>query len=320
MLSFSGNHGDLVIAQLANVPRCGDARYTIPYDDYMLHALEFILVKVRDVFGPVVEDRHRSWYRVKALTKINQNESFSLICSKYSFMRYFMLLSFVFFAETLFSQSFFTKADSFFRTYVADGAVRYQALSENPQQLQDLVKEIAELDLSNKRVTPEFLKAFYINTYNLLVIKQVVDHYPIKGPMEVEGFFDHIQHSVMGQNMTLNELEKQTLFYQFPDPRLHFVLVCAAKGCPPLAAYSYSPEELDLQLTERTSEVMNLDSFIRVKGEKVFISKIFDWYSEDFGGSSKAKVGFINKYRKEKIDVNKAVGYYPYDWSLNDTK
>ena len=76
--------------------------------------------------------------------------------------------------------------------------------------------------------------------------------------MKIRGFFDGIKHTVMGEEVTLNQLEKGLLYPQFPDPRLHFVLVCAAKGCPPLDNCAYQPEKLDDQLTKRTARDFEL--------------------------------------------------------------
>ena len=233
-------------------------------------------------------------------------------------MRYFLIVTICMIFFDAPAQSFFDRADSFFSQYVDDGSVNYAMIRKEPRTLNALVKEIAELDLSNKRVTADYLKSFYINAYNILVIKQVVDRYPIDGPLKVAGFFDGIRHTVMGQEMTLDELEKGTLYKQFSDPRLHFVLVCAAKGCPPLVSYSYKPTGLDKQLTTRTREVLNLDWFIRVNNGKVQVSKIFEWYKGDFAKDAGSVKAFINQYRKPAIEENMKLGSYEYDWALNE--
>jgi len=233
-------------------------------------------------------------------------------------MRYFLILTICMSFFEASAQTFFDRADAFFSQYVDEGNVNYALIRKEPRTLNALVKEIAELDLSNKRVTADYLKSFYINAYNILVIKQVVDRYPIAGPLKVEGFFNGIKHTVMGQEMTLDELEKGTLYKQFPDPRLHFVLVCAAKGCPPLASYSYKPTGLERQLTTRTREVLNLDWFIRVNNGKVQVSQIFEWYKGDFEKDGESVKTFINQYRKPAIEENMKLGSYEYDWALNE--
>lgn len=232
-------------------------------------------------------------------------------------MRYLILFLFCFLTQIGFGQSFFDQADEFFAKYVKEGKVDYVTIRKNQKELEQLTDYIAKLDLSNKRVTAGFLKAFYINSYNLLVIKQVVDLYPIEGPLKVEGFFNGIKHPVMGQMMTLDELEKGTLSKQFPDARLHFVLVCAAKGCPPLASFAYQPDDLEQQLKDRTSYVLNLSWFIRVSKAGVELSEIFSWYQQDFVKQNQTVYDFVNEYRTKKLPQLKEIRYYKYDWSLN---
>jgi hypothetical protein len=211
--------------------------------------------------------------------------------------------------------TFFDRADAFFKKNVTEGRVNYAGIKKNPAELTVLVKEIETMRLTD---TDPKLKAFLINAYNLLVIKQVVDLYPIKGPLAVDGFFSKTSFKVMGVSMTLDQLEKGTLYKKFPDPRLHFVLVCAAKGCPPLVNYSFKPEIQEQQLTDRTRQVLNLDWFIRVQDSKVEISQIFSWYEADFLSKTSTVLGYINTYRSKKINEKSSLAYYEYDWLLNE--
>jgi len=107
---------------------------------------------------------------------------------------------------------------------------------------------------------------------------------------------------------------------KYPDPRIHFAVVCAALGCPQLTNYAYKPEYLDKQLDVVTSKSLNRDYFIRIRPsqQKVEISKIFEWYRSDFGENN--ILTFINKYRDKKIPESFEVVYYEYDWNLNRVK
>lgn len=232
-------------------------------------------------------------------------------------MRYTTIILFCLLGYQAVCQSFFDRADVFFAKYVKEGMVDYAGIRKNSAELDALTREIAELDLSNKRVTAGYLKAFYINSYNLLVIREVVDNYPIEGPLQVKGFFDGIKHVVMKQQMTLDELEKKTLYAQFTDPRLHFVLVCAAKGCPPLANFAYKPDMVEAQIEARAKLVLNLPLFIRVNKTDVQFSEIFKWYQQDFTKENQTVIDFVNQYRSKKLPQLKVISYYKYDWSLN---
>ena len=211
--------------------------------------------------------------------------------------------------------SFFELSDTFFQKYVdEDGGVDYTTIKSNRQMMNDLVSKIAEFDLDG--ASEPVQKAFLINAYNILVIQQVVDLLPLKSPLDNEAFFNGISHPVAGKDLTLDQLEKETLYKMFPDPRLHFVLVCAAKSCPPLAQMAFVPGSLEQQVEERTKWVMNLPWFILVNDSTVQFSQIFNWYSADFGGTEESLLKYVNRYRDGEIK-GKDIGYYEYDWTLN---
>jgi len=226
----------------------------------------------------------------------------------------FLLLVLIFSVSQFSIAQFFENADSFFKLYVVSDRVLYQDLLENKDELNKLTKQIAQMKVED--LSDSEKKAFYINAYNLLVIDQVVSNYPINSVMDVSGFFDKTKFVVGGEKLTLNKLEKEKLLKEYKDPRLHFVLVCGAKGCPPITNFSYKPEKLEEQLNYQTELAINDPLFIRVTTNGVQVSQIFEWYISDFGGSKNASLNFINNYRTSKLDGG--VSYYTYDWSLND--
>jgi hypothetical protein len=213
---------------------------------------------------------------------------------------------------------FFQQANMFFSQYVKSGKVDYAAINNNPEQLQKMVDEIKNIDLTGK--SESFHKAFYINAYNVLAIQQVIEKYPINGPLQVAGFFDNWNHQVAGKEMTLDELEKKYLFPNFYDSRMHFALVCAADGCPPLASFAYQPDKIDKQLNDITRKALNDENFIRLfeKKEQVQLSQIFSWYRKDFLQNNDNIIAYINQYRDNKIPDDYKVKFYEYDWSLNE--
>jgi len=120
--------------------------------------------------------------------------------------------------------------------------------------------------------------------------------------------------------MTLNFLEVKKLVLEYEDPLIHFALACAAESCPPLASAAYFPDQLQEQLKKRTRLSINDEDWIKVNSaqKKVEISKIFDWYKKDFGMTGMSVLEFINKHRKVRIPDDYEIGYYEYDWGLNE--
>ena len=215
--------------------------------------------------------------------------------------------------------TFFAKADTFFENNVTNGRVAYKKISSNTSDLDELLKLAKEIRIS--KTDEKTYKAFWINAYNLSVIKGIVDSYPIKSPLDKNGFFDKITYDIGGKEITLNDIENKLLRANFPkEARFHFVLVCAGLGCPPIISEAYLPNTLEEQLQRQTELSLNNPDFVRIKGKKILLSQIFEWYKGDFTQDGKSLVDFVNLYRKEKLDSKAKVGYYPYDWTLNETK
>ena len=232
----------------------------------------------------------------------------------------FFILCVAFIAQDAFAQdlkTFFKDANDFFATNVVDNKIKYQAIKDNPAAFKKLTDFIASAN--TKGYSESELKAFSINAYNLLVIKGVVDNYPIGRPLDVEGFFDAIKYKAAGKNTTLNNYEKKELLNKYKDARLHFVLVCAAVSCPPIANFAYMPDKLEEQIEARTKAAINDESFIRYDDftGKAEISKIFEWYVDDFKPNVKK---FINQYKTGGFADDTKISYYNYDWTLNDAR
>jgi hypothetical protein len=223
--------------------------------------------------------------------------------------------------SVLLAQStFFTKADAFFKENIAGGRVDYAGIKASPAVLNELVGMVAKFDLAGSPKATG--KAFLLNAYNILVIKNVVDNFPIAKPLDVPGFFDTKKFTIAGESLTLSDIENKKIRPVYKDARVHFALVCAALSCPPIPAYAFTPEKVETQLESLTKAAMNSTSFIKVSDDKktAELSMIFDWYKEDFLAVSKTQVDYVNKYRTTPIPAGYKQSFYTYNWSLNVKK
>lgn len=223
-------------------------------------------------------------------------------------------ISFEGFSQDL--NTFLSKADAFFKANVANGKVAYSKIHASQEELNTILK-IAE-GVSVTKSDANNYQAFWINAYNLSVIKGIIDNYPTNSPLDNKGFFDKTTFSLGGENITLNDIEHKLLRGNFKDARFHFVLVCGAVGCPPLISKAYLPSTLDAQLEKQTKIAIN-GSFLRVntKKKRVQASQIMEWYKEDFTMNGKSEIDFINTYRTEQLDSKFKLSYFPYDWKVN---
>jgi len=243
---------------------------------------------------------------------------FNLLLKTHAMRHFFNVLVLIFISGTAWGQGnsmndHLDRVDIFFEKHVKDGFVDYRAIDQEQSGIRQLVKDLATIaPLESQK------KAFWINAYNILVIYSVIQSYPTNSVMDDDNFFSKEEHTVSGKKLSLDQLEKELLFEYYPDARLHFVLVCGAVSCPPLYSGAFRPENLEQQLAERTAKAINSDAFIRIdnKNKRVGLSRIFEWYSADFGGKVNF-LSYINRYRKVKIPSQYTTYYYDYIWMLN---
>jgi len=214
--------------------------------------------------------------------------------------------------------AFNKSADNFLKQYVVGGKIDYKNLKKRFSEIDQLYKSLAQVDLDN--MSDADIKAFYINAYNIIVIRQITDYYPLKSALDKNGFFDKVKHNVGGESLTLDQIEKGKVIIPFKDPRVHFAFSCAAQGCPELANFAFMGATIDQQLEKRTKNAINNPDFIMVKADKkeVKLSMIFKWYEKDFTLEAPSVMAYINKYRTQKIPASYDTSFYPYDWSLNN--
>ncbi|MFQ5509297.1 MAG: DUF547 domain-containing protein [Leptospirillia bacterium] len=185
------------------------------------------------------------------------------------------------------------------------------------------IAELAAFD-PGRLVTKEEKLAFWINAYNLLAIKVVIDH-EVTGSIKDAGWiFNSVwlrnAGKVGGKTRTLDKIE-HSILRPMGDPRIHMAIVCASLSCPDLRPEAYLPDHLDDQLEDQARSFLANDTKgLKGHGRKVTISKIFDWFGDDFGGET-GVIRFLQEHvvrvgeKPELID-----GYFDYNWSLNGTQ
>lgn len=213
--------------------------------------------------------------------------------------------------------------DKVLKRHVEDGLVNYKALAKDKDFRTYLgwLKSANPDSLSAK----EARLAFWVNAYNALAIAGVLENFPIGKVTNVPGFFNKKKHAVAGGEYTLDEIEKQIIFKKFDNPKIHFVLVCAAMSCPKLPSEAYTEANIFQKMDEVTKAFLNNPEKNRLDKKKkiFFVSKIFSWYEKDFvSGPNKTVLDFIKPYlsrdKQKFLSENRVeVKFLEYDWSLN---
>jgi hypothetical protein len=255
--------------------------------------------------------------------------------------------------EYVFDQSAFYEPFSKLLDKYSDlrGRFDYKKLKERRAELDIFIKSLKELPQKTYDTWPEKDKiAFWINAYNALTIKVIIDHYPItpgaantiafpsNSIRQIVGAWTGFKHEVMGRSVTLDEIQHTILRGQFKEPRIHFALTPASIGGPRLRREAYLGSTLDNQLTDQSKYFLREASkFYLDKQEKqVLISPIFEWYTADFE-KVYADTPQFKRYSKEIAAVLKfltlhlaseevtyitsrplKVSFLEYNWELNE--
>ncbi len=234
-----------------------------------------------------------------------------------------------------------------------DGMVGYEALEVDREKLDAFATSLAGLSprVYDKWTDAEKI-AFWINAYNGLTLKAILDHYPIEPSFiaslrfpknsirQISGVWDKLEFRVMGAEMTLDEIEHSRLRRDFNEPRIHVALVCAAIGCPSLRSEPFEADRLDAQLDDQTTRFLRNPHKFRIDRSegRVYISPIFDWFGDDFVRTYGTNAKFDGHKKSERAVLNFISGYLSvsdaeylssgdydieyldYDWSLNEKK
>lgn len=210
------------------------------------------------------------------------------------------------------------------KKHVKNGRVSYDGFKQDEALLDQYLAVLSAAE--PEMLTRNHRFAFYINAYNAFTIKLILSRYPeINSIKEIGSFFSGPWSkkfiSLDGWTVSLDYIEHEVLRPKFKDPRIHFTINCAAKSCPPLMGEPYEGKLLETQLDRQTRAFINNPRSTFVREETVFISKIFDWFEEDFNDNP---LFFIRQYAGERLrsDLETAgpdpkVKYLHYDWSLN---
>lgn len=209
--------------------------------------------------------------------------------------------------------------------------VNYYAVTDaDKQALKQYLKHLESTQIRHFRKAEQ--KAFWINLYNAQTINLILDHYPVASITDIDispGFFSNGPWKkkllvVEGQALSLDDIEHRILRPIWNDPRIHYAVNCASIGCPNLNTQAFTGSNSEQLLEESAQTFINHPRGVRIENGKLILSKIYSWFSEDFGKNEPNIIRHLQIYAsdelKAKLKTIKEVDHYEYDWSLNEIK
>jgi len=217
------------------------------------------------------------------------------------------------------------------RKYVdSNGHVSYRKWKDSDLlELDKLVGLLAHLDVGT--LNDKEAMCFYINLYNFLTVRAILEFYPLKSIKDYVspiGFniWKNVFIKLHNREISLDQIEHEIL-RKMGEPRIHFAIVCASIGCPKMHNEAFTPERLEEQLVMQARHFFDQEQNLEFDLEKneLQLSSIIKWFSGDFGRDEIAMLETLDGYLspelkaklKQPLSDFESVSYLDYDWNLN---
>lgn len=208
-----------------------------------------------------------------------------------------------------------------------EGRVDYAGLVRERDRLDAYLDAVGKARLD--RLGRDERLALLINAYNACTLRLILDHYPVRSIQDIPASkrWEDRRWNVGGHVWSLDQIEHEQIRPKFDEPRIHFALVCAAAGCPPLRDEAYAASRLAEQLAAQARRVHGDARWFRYDRDRnvVSLTRLYDWYGGDFEKAAGSVLAYAARYAPQLAQALEAgrqpeIRWLEYDWSLNDQK
>ena len=209
-----------------------------------------------------------------------------------------------------------TPLNTILQTHVsAQGNVDYKRIKNEWNELRNYIASLGE-NMPTDHWSKEEKLAYWINAYNALTIDLILRHYPISSIKDIDKPWKQRFWKLGDKWYNLDEIEHK-IIRKMGEPRIHFVLVCAAVSCPKLYNKAFTAKNLETSLDKLTREFLADTSKNHLAVNSIEISKIFQWFAKDFKQDG-SLIAFLNKHTDVHISSSAKKRFKDYNWALNE--
>lgn len=207
--------------------------------------------------------------------------------------------------------------------------VRYESVTPGDKQaLSSYIQRLSGTPVSRLNRAEQL--AFWINLYNALTVRLILEHYPVNTILRINispgwfavGPWGKKLVRVEGEALSLDDIEHRILRPIWRDPRIHYAVNCASIGCPNLAAAPFTAASAGGMLTEGARAYVNHPRGVHITEYGPVVSSIYHWYAEDFGGNDAGVLAHLRRYASPDLAARLAkfsrLADHAYDWDLNE--
>lgn len=196
-------------------------------------------------------------------------------------------------------------------------------------QLSHYVTDLSNVNINHYNRHEQL--AFWINLYNAITVLTVAHYYPISSIQAISispGLFSigpwgaHLI-IINKTSLSLDDIDNRIIRPIWNDPRTHYALNNGTIGAPNLSRHSYHGDTLDEQLNNAATTYINSLRGTHIVDGKLIVSKIYEWYLEDFGGTVADLILHLSEFAKPPLraqlkQINN-INSYIYNWHLNSS-
>jgi hypothetical protein len=193
--------------------------------------------------------------------------------------------------------------------------------------LKDYLKSMSQIDINNYNRAEQL--AYWINVYNALTVQTVANYYPVSSIQEINispglfsvGPWGANLVTIKNTALTLDDINNRIIRPIWNDARTLYTLNNASIGAPNLSKKAYQGSYIEEQLNEAAFAYINSLRGVNVIEGRLIISKLYDWYEEDFGESKQDIITHLLQFSIEPLQSQlkhiNTIDSYIYNWHLN---
>lgn len=208
--------------------------------------------------------------------------------------------------------------------------VDYANLDDNDLKLlKDYIANQTRINISEYNRREQL--AYWINLYNAVTVYTVANYYPVSSIEEINtspglfsiGPWGAKLVTINDTPLSLDDIQNRIIRPIWNDSRTHYAVNNGSIGAANLSKQAYQGETIETQLNAAALEYINSLRGAQVIEGKLIVSKIYEWYDEDFGTSKQNVITHIKQFAREPLIIQlnhvNTIDNYIYNWHLNST-